>query len=257
MACKIELPFESQEKEVLPVRHRAFLLAVVTVTLGLSPLFLARAAGAPQAAKAQGSSTIPDFSGVWFFQGGDVRANFDFGKSSPLLPWAEERLKANQQKLNTILLCYPAGVPRVWTQPHPFEIISLPGRVLIYYEFQHTVRQIHTDGREHPKDLIPTFMGDSIGKWEGDTLVVDTIGFNDQTWLDNSKRPLSDALHVVERIRRVSHDVLQVDITIDDPKAFAKPWSVTRSYDLKPDWEITEHVCEENNTYLVPNENPK
>jgi hypothetical protein len=238
------------------MRHRGILLVAVAITLGLSPLFLASAAGAPQASKAQSSSQPPDLSGVWFTQG-KVRANFGFQGGAPLLPWAEERLKADQQKVSSVVLCFPPGVPRVWTMPYPFEIISLPGRVLIYYEFEHLVRQIHTDGREHPKDLIPTWMGDSVGRWDGDTLVVDTTGFNDQTWLDNTRRPHSDALHVVERIRRVRHDMLQVDITIDDPKAYVKPWTAQRIFDLKPGWEISEQVCEENNTYLFPPDNTK
>lgn len=237
------------------MRHRGFWLAAITLTWALSPLFLTGAAGAPQAPKARGSSQPPDLSGVWFTQG-KVRGSFAFEGSAPLLPWGEEQLKAGQQKVKPVLLCFPPGVPRVWTEPHPFEIISLPGRVLIYYEFQHLVREIHTHGREHPKDLIPTWMGDSVGKWEADTLVVDTTGFNEQTSLDG-RHPHSDALHVVERIRRVSHEVLQVDITIDDPKAYVKPWTAQRIFDLKPGWEISEHICEENNTYLFPPDNTK
>jgi hypothetical protein len=100
-------------------------------------------------------------------------------------------------------------------------------------------------------------MGDSIGKWDGDTLVVDTIGFNDQTWLDNTKRPHSEDLHIIERIRRTSHDVLQLDITIDDPKAYTKPWTSQRIFDLKSGWEISENICEDNNTYLFPPDKTK
>ncbi len=238
------------------MRHRALLLFVAAITLSLSTLFIASAAGAPQSPKGQGSTKTPDLSGVWFTQG-NVRAGFNLGESSPLLPWGEERLKADQQKVSNVLYCYPPGVPRVWTEPYPFEIISLPGRVLVYYEFQHLVRTIHTDGREHAKDLPPTFMGDSIGKWDGDALVVDTIGFNDQTWLDNTKRPHSEELHIIERIRRTSHDALQLDITIDDPKAYTKPWSAQRVFDLKPGWEISEQICEDNNTYLFPPDKTK
>jgi hypothetical protein len=238
------------------MRHPAFWVVAVAITLAHSPLGVERAAGAPQASQTQSSSGTHDLSGVWFVQG-KVRAKFTFGGNSPLLPWGAERLKASQQKVSPVLLCFPPGVPRVWTMPFPFEIISLPGRVLIYYEYQHLVRQIHTDGREHPNGLIPTWMGNSIGKWEGDTLVVDTTGFNDQTLIDGTRLPHSDALHVVERIGRVSHEVLQVDITIDDPKAYAKPWTAQRIFDLKPGWEISEQVCEENNTYLTPPDNAK
>jgi hypothetical protein len=237
------------------MRRRAF-LQVAATALCCSTLFLASAAGAPQAQKAQGSAKTPDISGVWFTQG-KVRAQFDLGESSPMLPWAQERMKADQQKVSSAVLCIPPGVPRIWTQPYPFEIISLPGRVLIYYEFQHFVRDIRTDGRDHPKDLLPTYMGNSVGKWEGDTLVVDTIGFNDITSLDNVRRPHSDALHVIERIRRRTHDELQLDMTIDDPKAYAKPWSAQRIFDLKPGWEISEQICEDNNTYLFPPDKTK
>ncbi len=107
-------------------------------------------------------------------------------------------------------------------------------------------RRIYTDGRQHPKDLDATFMGHSTGKYEGDTLVVDTIGFNEKTWLDHVGLPHSDALHVVERIRRVDHNTLQDDFTIDDPKTFTKTWTAQQLYDLKPDWEIGEFVCDNN-----------
>ena len=239
------------------MRYPAFWILAAMITAPHLPVGIKDAAAAHQASQVQNPSPIPDFSGVWFTQG-KVRANFSFGGNSPLLPWAAERLKTTAQEVNPGLLCFPPGVPRIWTEPYPFEIISLPGRVLIYYEYEHLVRQIHTDSRDHPKDVIPTWMGDSIGKWEADTLVVDTIGFNDQTFIDSSRLPHSDALHVVERIRRVNHDVLQVDITIDDPKAYEKPWKAQRTYDLKPDWEISEQVCEENNSYIAtPNKTEK
>jgi hypothetical protein len=233
------------------MKRRGFGLVAAAIALTLAPLTFRGSTGALQALRSPGLSESRDLSGVWFTHG-KVRANFSFQEGSPLLPWGEDRLKANQQKMSPVLQCFPPGIPRVWTEPNPFEIISLPGRVLIYYEFQHLVRQIHTDGREHPKDLVPTWMGDSIGKWEGDTLVVDTAGFNDQTWIDNTGRPHSDALHVVERLRRVSLELLQLDITIDDPKAYVKPWTTQRLFDLKPGWEISESICEENNPYLFP-----
>ena len=116
------------------------------------------------------------------------------------------------------------------------------------FEYQSLVRQIFTDGRGHPKDLEPTYMGHSIGKWEGDTLLVDTIGFNGKTWLDPKGLPTTDALHVTEKIRRVDHNHLVDDYTIDDPKAYTKPWTVQKVFELKPDWQIQEYVCAENNT---------
>jgi hypothetical protein len=126
------------------------------------------------------------------------------------------------------------------------EIVQTPGRVLMLFEFSHFIRQIYTDGRKHNTDLGPTWMGDSIGHWDGDTLVVDTIGFNDKTWLDRAGHPHSTDLHLVERIRRVDKSTLQDDLTIEDPKAYTKPWGGQLTFQLRPTWNITEMVCEDN-----------
>jgi len=231
-------------------------ITTIAFMLGLSVGSLANVSAAPQTEKTKDSDPARDLSGVWFTQG-KVRANFAFDGGAPFLPWGEERVKAGPQKDTLVVLCIPPGVPRAWTEPYPFEIVMLPQRVLVIYEYQHLIRQIYTDGRDHPKDLTPTYMGNSVGKWDGNTLVVDTIGFNDKTWIDGTKHPHSDALHVVERIQKVGNEVLKIDITIDDPKTYTKPWTAQRVFDLKPDWEISEQVCEENNTYLFPPENGK
>ena len=239
------------------MKRRAFWMAAMFFSSGLFSISPTGAAGASQAAKANDAADQSrDLSGVWFTQG-KVRANFSFEGASAFLPWGEERFKAGPQKDTLVVLCIPPGVPRVWTEPYPFEIIQLPGRILIVYEYQHLIRQIFTDGRDHPQDLTPTYMGNSVGKWQGNTLVVDTIGYNDKTWIDGSKHPHSDQLHTTERIERVGHDVLKIEVTIDDPKTYVKPWMVQRIFDLKPGWEISEQVCEENNTYLFPPDNNK
>ena len=129
----------------------------------------------------------------------------------------------------------------------PLEIIQIPGRVIMFFEYDHFVRQIFMDRPQHPQDLTPSYMGDSIGKWEGDTLVVDTVGFNEKTWLDGEGHPHSDALHLVERIRRVGHDAMTIDFTIDDPKAYTKPWAAHNLFELKPGWNIGEVVCVDDN----------
>ena len=126
------------------------------------------------------------------------------------------------------------------------EIIQIPGRILLRYEFDHLLRDVWMDGREHPKDLEPTYMGHSTGRWDGDTLVVDTIGFNDKTWLDRIGHRHSENLHVVEKFRRLDHDTLRDDITVEDFKAFAKPWVTHVIFVLRPDWKILEYSCADN-----------
>ncbi len=173
----------------------------------------------------------------------------------PLTPWGAEKFKGNHPiggeytaltSNDPNFACLPPGVPNVYTHAYPVEFLQVPGRTIMFFEYGHFVRQIFTDGREHVKDSNPTWMGDSIGKWEGDTLVVDSTGFNDKTWLDVTGHPHSEGLHVVERMRRVDHDTLTIDIAIDDPQAYTKPLKSQRKYILKPDWNIMEYICEDN-----------
>jgi len=232
------------------MRHPRFGFFVCFLSVafaGLYPSVLAEA----QDLKAKGSNGYPDLSGV-YFMGGKVEPNLIDPEAAHMTPWAEEQLKIHRQQLDPATLCLPPGIGKIWQIPAPFEIISLKNRILIFYEVEHLVRQIHMDRREHPKDVVPTWMGDSIGWWEGDTLVIDTTGFNDLTWVDLWGLPHSDELHVVERIHRISPAVLQVDMTFADPKAYAKPWSAQRRFDFHRDWQIGEEVCEENNAYLFP-----
>ncbi len=144
--------------------------------------------------------------------------------------------KALQQKYednlhgdDPLARCLPHGVPRINTNGlFPFKIIQTPGLVVVLYEQLGLFRQIFLDGRTLAKDINPTWMGYSTGKWDGDTLVVETSGFNDKTWLDTQKgRPASDALHVTERFRRTNFGIMEVVATIDDPKAYTKPWTTT------------------------------
>ena len=202
-----------------------------------------------------------DLTGVWtqFPRIGGRSAGeggFVFSKEEPpLTPWADEKFKSTKaphtggytgESDDTTLQCYPPGVPRIYLFNFPMEILVVPGRVLIVHEFGHYIRQIWTDGRRHPQDPNPSWMGDSIGKWEGGTLVVDTIGFNDKTWLDQVGHPHSDALHLIERIHRIAPDMLQIDFTFEDPKAFTRPWTGIKQFKLRSDWQISEYVCEEN-----------
>jgi hypothetical protein len=194
-------------------------------------------------------SSVNTFAFIWTDAQGQ-RLN-----ALPLSPWGEEKFKGNHPiggaytaltSNDPNFACLPPGVPNVYTHAYPVEILQVPGRTILFFEYDHLARQIFTDGREHVKDANPTWMGDSIGKWEGDTLVVDSTGFNDKTWLDVAGHPHSEAMHLVERMHRVDRDTLMIDITIDDPQAYTAPLKSQRKYILKPSWNIMEYVCEDN-----------
>lgn len=216
-----------------------------------------------QPGMARTDSTPPDLSGLWIRLRDPSHAsiNLDFGKAiSPMTPWGEAKFKAANSVYRSsspstvlsdpIFSCYPPGVPRIYMLNFPVQIVQVPGQVIMLFEFDHFVRRIYTDGRPHDKDVGPLWMGDSIGKWEGDTLVADTVSFNDKTTFDREGYPHSDALHLVEHIRRIDHDNLIVDLTVDDPKTYTKPWNATLNFQLRPDWKIMEHVCEDNTSFI-------
>jgi len=190
----------------------------------------------------------PDISGVW--QIAKPQGTLFPNGGAPLTPWAEAKFKAaNPQTNDPNLGCLPEGMPRFMLSiPLPMEIFQTPTRVVIIREGVQVFRQIYMN-RDHLKDLDPTYSGDSVGKWEGDTLVVDTIGLKDSTWVDNAGLPHSEAMRVIERIRRTDHDTLVDDLTIEDPSTFTKPITAQRMWKLKPGWEIQEFVCTENNKY--------
>ena len=142
--------------------------------------------------------------------------------------------------------CLPAGVPLANLYPFPFKIVQTPSLLLVLYEGDESRRQIYTDGRKPPADPDPLWLGYSVGRWEGDALVVDTTGFNDKTWLDVLGHPHSDALHVVERFRRRDFGHLDVAVTIDDSKMYTRPFSVKYTERLLPDSDLLEFFCAEN-----------
>ena len=207
----------------------------------------------------------PNLSGVWNLRTTPETRYLSYAFSReepPMTEWAQEKFKlakpsfgprsfadsndpVNPTTVNAVG-CFPPGTPRIYLQPFPMEIVQTPARVLMIFEFNHFIRQIWTDGRGHNTDLGPTWFGDSIGHWEGDTLVVDTIGLNDKTWVDRAGHPHSDQLHVVERMRRREPNTLQVGVTMEDPKAYTKPWGGQVTFQLHPTWNITEMVCEDN-----------
>ena len=227
------------------------------------PFLRAQTAGQPATARAEAATPAPDLSGLWtrLRDPSHSSINLDFGKAiSPMTPWGEAKFKAANSVYRSsnpstdlsdpIYNCFPPGVPRIYLLNFPMQVVQAPGQVIMLFEFDHFVRRIYTDGRPHDKDAGPLWMGDSIGKWEGDTLVADTVSFNDKTTLDREGYPHSYALHVVERIRRTDHDSLVIDVTVDDPKAYTKPWDARLNFRLRPGWKIMEHVCEDNSSFL-------
>jgi hypothetical protein len=186
----------------------------------------------------------PDLSGVYNFAPRAVDA------PPELKPGAEKyKVVRGPRDTGVYADCMPTGVPLAYFAPYQWQIVQGRDHVTILYEYLHMFRVIPIDGSPHPADPDPAWMGDSVGAWDGDTLVVDTIAFNDKTELPGGYRH-TEALHVVKRFRRVDFDHLQWDATIEDPNVFAKPWKMSRTFPLRGDLEkVDEYVCENNRDY--------
>jgi len=197
----------------------------------------------------------PDFSGVWIAEDQKYFMNLATGlkpEDVPLQPWAaalQKQREDNAHADDPLAKCLPHGVPRVNTNGlFPFKIIQTTGLVVILYEQMYLFRQVFMDGRKLANDPNPSWLGYSTGKWDGDTLVVETSGFNDKTWLDTAMgHPATEALRVTERFRRTDFGHVELQATIDDPKAYAKPWTTTtQKMHLLFDTDILEFICNEN-----------
>jgi hypothetical protein len=253
---------------VMLKRSMSLLLAMLAAFFFSSAAFSQTAAQAPPA-NSQTTATAADFSGIWMRlrdKGATARGYpgiiLDLGQPTelPMTPWAAAIYKVNSAKYHgddpdtvlsdPVFSCYPPGVPRIYLFGFPMQIVQVPGQVIMLFEYDHFVRRIYTDGRPHDMNQGPLWMGDSIGKWEGDTLVADTVSFNDKSLIDRVGHPHSDALHVVERIRRVDQDSLEIGLTVEDSKAFTKPWNTKLIFESKPDWKIMEQICEDNASFI-------
>jgi hypothetical protein len=184
-----------------------------------------------------------DLSGVWL---PSLPIDSD---DPPYLPWAAElqKKRANSQGDDPRANCLPSGIVRM-SQVDLTKFVHTPKLLVILIEGQSiNARQIFLDGRGHPAEMEPSWMGHSIGKWDGDTLVVDTAGFNDKGWIDGVGRPQTDKLHVIERFHRTGMGTMELEVTVDDPGAYQKPWRLRRLLKLAPEEELLEYVCNENN----------
>ena len=199
---------------------------------------LSQTATTPQV---QSAANVPDLSGLWG-QGARGGLRWDVTGELPMTPWATEKYKAARPPFGSNatfeaindpvqLYCDPPGIPRIYNYPWQLTLLQTPKIVYILYEFTRTWRSVAMD-RDHPKDPDSTWLGDSVGRYEGDTLVVDTVGLSDKTWLDHPGHPHTDALHIVERFRHLDHDTLEVLFTIDDPKAYTKQFTGRRLFKL-------------------------
>jgi len=267
---------------------RAILMAGLAIAVGalLSPSLLAQwptyptlpvprnAKGEPDlsAPPPKTADGKPDLSGVWRGAptgqrgapppvsppGTPPLATFrDIGSTMkdglPLTPYGAELLakrKARDSKDNPEAHCLPMGIMQFHTQGAPRKFLQMPGVLVILYEASSGIRQIFTDGRPLPNnDPQPWFYGYSTGKWDGDTLVVETAGLRDDGWLDIVGSPLTEAAKLTERFRRVTYGRMDIDITVDDPKAYTRPWTVRHVQEIMPDSELIEFICLENQRF--------
>ena len=216
-------------------------------------------AGTPRNADGQPNLTAPapktsdgkpDLSGIWRAADGRLLGNLAANEpgGAPFQPWAAALYKERQDNLakdRPSGRCLPHGVPdAMMVRSGPFKIAQTPGVVFILFEEFNHYRQVFTDGRGLPKITNPSWFGYSVGKWEGDVFVVDTNGFNDKSWLDDPGHPHTEALRVTEKFTRRDFGHLEIQITIDDPKAYTRPWTVNARFDLVPDTELIENICE-------------
>ena len=233
------------------------LTKVLTVTVAGTTL----ASNASEAAKKEVPRLAdghPDLSGVYNFGGGGRGGVGRGGRGGQAAAApAGPQLKADAEKYRVVRpaedtgqysYCMPLAGPQSFSVPYQFELVHSAHHLAILYGYPGTFRTIPTDGGPHPADPDPTWMGDSIGHWEGDTLVVDSVGFNDKTEINGFRH--TEALHIVERFGRPDYNTLQYEATLEDPNVFVKPWTVTRSFSLRPDLsKVDEFVCEHNIDY--------
>ncbi|OFW35617.1 MAG: hypothetical protein A3J28_05540 [Acidobacteria bacterium RIFCSPLOWO2_12_FULL_60_22] len=235
------------------MRNR-FLGPSVALLAALVSSSVALAQTPPQsgAAKANAAAPAPqqDISGVWVLTS---RSQGLSREAPPMTPSGQAMFKANIPGFgpraapggnDPISQCDPLGLPRTLLSERPIQFVQIPGRVLQFFEWYHTWRDLWTDGRELPQDPDPKWFGSSVGKWQGDTFVVDTVGFDERTWLDQLGYPHSDAMRLQERYRRADHDTLELTLTLDDPKVYTKPWvSDKKILQLQPQQQLAESFC--------------
>ena len=201
----------------------------------------------------------PDLSGVWLGGGAsdaDIAnpRSLKEGSKVIMLPWAEALVKTRQSKEDPEANCLPAGIPR--GSPYPWRLVQTPTHYFLLFEGNiHSYRQIFMNAK-HPADPDPTWFGHSVGHWEGNTLIVDTVGFNDKFWFDYVGHPHTEKLHTIERYTRTDEGHLAIEVTIDDPGAYTQPFTTVGRAQLMVNSELLEYICQENNQDLEKLDGP-
>lgn len=211
-------------------------------------LLMCGVSGAQQPAVPRTAHRRPDLSGIWRSASNRYLADLSAGSAQVVFqPWARalyDERRAGNKKGRPSDSCLPRGVPAMMlARDEPWKIVQTPGSVIVLFHESLHYRQIFTDGRPFPEDAAPTWLGYSVGRWDGDTLVAETIGLTEETWLDEDGHPHSDALRVTERFRRRTAGEMDVEFAVDDPKAYARPWTATVRFELVRNAELGERVC--------------
>jgi hypothetical protein len=209
----------------------------------------------------------PDFSGIWHtavinqcepatgrfcgsqeIGGSPLALNIgqDLTGGLPYQPWAAELVKQRFSKDDPHVRCLPDNPPRTWGMPHLTKAVHTPRLLVLLYEVNAMYRQIFIDGRPQPDDPNPSWNGYSTAAWEGDTLVIQTTGFRDDLWIDMSGAPMTSAATMTERLRRPNYGTLEVEVTVDDPKVYTRPWTVSMHQEIMLDTELIDEICLEN-----------
>jgi hypothetical protein len=234
--------------------HRISVVVATAVLAVCAPVVsVQRPLHAPQGPTPHTVSGRPDFSGVWQPQPvGDVTRGGTCCRELPFTAWGRQQWKSyDVKKADYAATCLPVGLLRAVSGGSPIQILQDEQYLAMLFEQNTWFHLISIDGRLHPHHPSPTWFGDSTGHWEGETLVIDTIGFNGRTKADVVGHPVSSQLHTVERYTRPERGRIQYSIMVDDPKTYTKPWTSYRTWVLHPEWEIMEYSCEENNKDLT------
>jgi hypothetical protein len=235
---------------------------VALVVLAAAPALAQAPAAMPPYTPPKTSAGQPDIQGIWQvlntaawdIQDHGARTGVPAGQGVvqgneiPYLPSALAKRRENEAKRATLdpeSKCYLSGVPRITFMPFPFQIVQQADKINVLYEYNHTIRQIFMNGNPHPDGHIDWWMGDSRGRWDGNTLVVDSVDFSEDTWFDRAGNYHSDALHVVERYTPISPYHMRYDVTIEDPKVFSRPWNMSTILyrRVEPRVELLEYEC--------------